>query len=147
MRSEGKLLTNAEEIIKSVKVGGSLGCSDHALVEFVILRNVGLAKSGVRTLNFGRANFKLFKELLAKIPWDAVLKDKDVEESWLLFKDAFLRAQELSIPLNKKVSRGGRKLAWLLGILTAKEGAYKLWKQGHVTWEEYRERPQTKVAY
>ena len=143
----GLLLTNAVEITEGVKVGGSLGCSDNALVKFMISRNVGLAKSGVRILNFRRANFKLFKELLAKIPCDAVLKDKDVEESWLLFKDAFLGAQELSIPLNKKVSRGGRKLAWLLGILRAKEGAYKLWKQGHVTWEEYRERPQTKGAY
>ena len=75
------LLTNAEEIIKGVKVGGNLGCSYHSLVEFMILRNAGLAKSGVRTLNFRRANFKLFKELLAKIPWNAVLKDKDVEEN------------------------------------------------------------------
>ena len=103
---------------------------------------MGLAKSGVRTLNFGRTNFNLYKELLAKIPWDAVLKDKDVEESWLLFKDAFLRAQELSVPLNKKAGRGGRKLAWLskdlLGKLRAKKGAYKLWKQGHVSWEKYR---------
>ena len=97
--------------LKVLKVGGSLGCSDHALVEFVISRDVGLSKGGVRTLNFGRANFKLFNGLLAKIPWNAVLKDKDVEESWLLFKDAFLRAQELSVPLNKKVGRGGRKLA------------------------------------
>eukprot|EP00076_Gallus_gallus_P031122 XP_015155904.2 uncharacterized protein LOC107055427 [Gallus gallus] len=62
------LLTNAEEIIKDVNVGGSLGCSDHALVEFVISRDVDLAKGGVRTLSFGRANFKLFSELLAKIP-------------------------------------------------------------------------------
>ena len=38
--------TNAE-IIKGIKTGGSLGCSDHILVEFVISRNVGLAESGV----------------------------------------------------------------------------------------------------
>ena len=38
------LLTNEEEIIKDVNVGGSLGCSDHALVEFVILRDVLLAE-------------------------------------------------------------------------------------------------------
>jgi len=110
------LLTNAEEIIKDVNVGGIPGCSDHALVEFVISRDVGLAKSGVRTLNFGSATFKLFNGLLAKIPWDAVLKDKDVEESWLLFKDALLKAQEVSIPLNWKVGRCDRKLAWL-GVL------------------------------
>ena len=77
----------------------------------MISRNVGLGKEWGQ--DFGRVNFRLFKELLAKISWDAVLKDKDVEESWLLFKDAFLRAQELSVPLNKKAGRGGRKLAWL----------------------------------
>ena len=45
------VLTNAEEKnreviynIREVKTGGSLGCSDHALVEFVILKN-GLAKA------------------------------------------------------------------------------------------------------
>lgn len=37
------------EIIKGV--AGSLGCSDHALVESVISRNACLAKNGVRTLN------------------------------------------------------------------------------------------------
>ena len=67
--------------------------------------------------------------------------------SRLLFKDAFLRAQELSVPLNKKASRGGRKLAWLikelLGILRVKKGACKLWKQGCVTWEEYRDAVRT----
>ena len=141
------VLTNVAETIKDIKTGGSLCCSDHTLAEFMISRDVGLAKSGVRTLNFGRANFKLFNRLLAKIPWDAVLKDKDVEESWLLFKDALLKAQEVSIPLNKKVGRRDRKPAWLgkdlLGTLRAKKGAYKLWKQGRVTWEEYRDAVQT----
>lgn len=43
------LLTDAEELIRQVKIGGSLGCSNHALVEFLILRNMGLtiAKSGL----------------------------------------------------------------------------------------------------
>jgi len=66
------LLSNAEDMIKCVKVGGSLGCSGHALAEFIISRNGGLEKSAVRTLNFGRVNFRLFKELLAEISWDAV---------------------------------------------------------------------------
>ncbi|XP_048788476.1 uncharacterized protein LOC125687389 [Lagopus muta] len=141
------LLTNAEEIIKGVKVGGCLGSSDHALVEFVISSDVGLAKSRTRTLNFRRADFKLLNGLLAKIPWRAALKDKDVEESWQLFKDALLEAQEVSIPLNKKVGRRGRKPAWLskdlLRELRAKKGVYKLWKQGCVTWEEYRDAVRT----
>ena len=132
------LLTNAEEIIKGIKVRGSLGCSDHALVEFVISRNVGLGKEWGQ--DFGRVNFRLFKELLAKISWDAVLKDKDVEESWLLFKDAFLRAQELSVPLNKKAGRVGRKLTWLskdlLGQTEGKERCKQALETKACHWEE-----------
>ncbi|KAF1446069.1 hypothetical protein FQV07_0012861, partial [Pygoscelis papua] len=30
------LVTNASELIGNVKIGGSLGCSDHALVEFAV---------------------------------------------------------------------------------------------------------------
>lgn len=38
-------LTSAEETVKDIKIEGILGCSDHALVEFVISRNMGLTKS------------------------------------------------------------------------------------------------------
>ena len=52
-----------------------------------------------------------------------------------------------NFPLNKKVGRRDRKPAWLgkdlLGTLRAKKGVYKLWKQGHVTWEEYRDAVRT----
>ena len=47
------MLTNEEESIRVVKIGGSLGCSDHALVEFVILKNEGLAKSRARPCVLG----------------------------------------------------------------------------------------------
>ena len=68
------MLTNAaEESVRGVKAGGSLGCSDHTLVEFVMLRNAGLAISRVRTLNARRANFQLFKELLDWIPCETVV--------------------------------------------------------------------------
>jgi len=39
------VLTNAEEIIKWVKIGGSLGCNDHVLVNFMISRNMSRAKN------------------------------------------------------------------------------------------------------
>ena len=64
------VLTNAEERVREVKTGGSLGCSDHALLEFLILKNVGLAKSRDRTLYFRRAKFWLPTELLSGIPWE-----------------------------------------------------------------------------
>ena len=68
------MLTNEEKRIRDVKIGGSLGCSDHALVEFVILKNAGLAKSRARTLCFRRANFRLLKELVSGITWKLSLR-------------------------------------------------------------------------
>ena len=85
--------------------------SFHALVEFVISRDMGLSKSKVRTLNFRRANFQLFAELVDEIPWDTVLTDRGSDQRSQLFKDIFLGVQELSIPICHKSSREGRKLA------------------------------------
>ena len=76
------MLTNEEESVREVKIGGSLGCSDHVFVEFVIWKNTGLAKSRARTLCFRRAKFRLLKELLSGIPWETVLKDMGTEQSW-----------------------------------------------------------------
>lgn len=61
-------------------------------------------------LNFRRANFKLFKGLVAEILWNTVLTDKGAKQSWRLLKDVFRRARELSIPLHKKAGREGRQL-------------------------------------
>ena len=99
------MLTNEEESIREVKNGDSLDCSDHALVEFLILKNAGLAKSRARTLC--STNFWLPKELLSGIPWGTVLKGMGTEQSQQLFKDTLLRAQWLSIP-QQKSSRGSR---------------------------------------
>ena len=49
-----------------------MGCSDHAVVEFVLLRSRGLAKIKVRMLKFRRDDFQLFKELVDEIHWEAV---------------------------------------------------------------------------
>ncbi|KAK4810175.1 hypothetical protein QYF61_010948 [Mycteria americana] len=42
------LVTNASDLISDVKVGGSLGCSDHALVAFAVLRDMGQGKKEMR---------------------------------------------------------------------------------------------------
>ena len=63
------MVTNASELIGDIKIGGSLGCSDRALVTFAVLRGMGQAKSKVRTLNFRKGKFQLFKELVNRTPW------------------------------------------------------------------------------
>ena len=136
------MVTNSSELIRDAKIGGSLGCSDHALVEFAVLRDMGQAKSKVRTLNFRKANFQLFKELVNRTPWETALRDKGAEQSWQIFKDAFHRAQELSIPRCKKSGKDSKRPAWmsrdLLVKLKGKKEMHRQWKQGQVSWEEYR---------
>ena len=70
------MLTNASELIGGVKTGGTLSCNGHALVEFTVLRDTGKVRSIVRTLDFRKAKFQLFKELVSRTPWEMVLKDR-----------------------------------------------------------------------
>jgi len=106
------MVTNASELINDVKIGGSLGCSDHALVEFTLLREVGKT-SLVRTLKCRKPDFQLFKELVRRIAWETVFRDRGAEQSCQMFKDAFHRAQELSVPRCKKSGKEGKRPAWL----------------------------------
>lgn len=50
------MLSNKEWLIDEVKVEGSLGCGDHEMVEFKILRGVIRAKSKLTTLDCRRAD-------------------------------------------------------------------------------------------
>ena len=92
------VLTKKEGLVEDVKVGGSLGCSDHEMVEFRILCGGSRAISRIKTLDFRRANFGPFKELLGGIPWARSFECRGVHECWLLSTHHFLYAQELCIP-------------------------------------------------
>ena len=101
------------ELISDIKIGGNLGCSGHTLLEFAVLTDMGQAKNEVRTLNFRKANFQLCKELVNRTPWETALRDKGAAQSWQIFKDAFHRAQELSVPRCRKSRKEGKRPAWL----------------------------------
>ena len=106
------LVTNTSELIGDTKIGGSLGCSDHALAEYTVLRHMGQAKSKVRTLNFRKANFQLFKESVSRTPWEMVFRDKDAEQSLQIFNYTFHRTQEFIVPRCKKSGKQGKRLPW-----------------------------------
>ena len=63
------MVTNESELTGDIKIGGSLGCRDHTLVESTVLGDMVKVKGIVRTLNFRKVNFQLFKELVSKTPW------------------------------------------------------------------------------
>ncbi|GAB0183727.1 hypothetical protein GRJ2_000838000 [Grus japonensis] len=93
--------TNKEGLVGNVKLKGSLGCSDHEMVEFRILRAARRAHSKLTTLAFRRADFGLFRDLLGRIPWDKALEGRGAQDSWLIFKGHLLQAQERCIPTKK----------------------------------------------
>ncbi|KFV11020.1 hypothetical protein N340_01493, partial [Tauraco erythrolophus] len=93
-------------------------------------------------LHIRRADFGLFRDLLGQVQWDEDREGRREQESWLIFKNHLLQAQERCIPTKRKSGRNTRRPAWmnkeLLDQLEPKKKAYRGWKQGQVGWEEYR---------
>ena len=107
------MLTNKEGLVGDVKVEGSLGCSDHEVVEFRILRGGSRAKSKITTLDFRKSDFDLFKGLLSRFPWDKALEGRGAQESWSISKVCLLQAQERSIPRSRKSGQNARRPLWV----------------------------------
>lgn len=74
----------------------TLRSSQAQILRSVISRTVSLERSKVKTLNFARVNIQLFKELVNKIHWETVLKDRGDDQCWQLLKAPFLRVQKCS---------------------------------------------------
>ncbi|TRZ07865.1 hypothetical protein HGM15179_019241 [Zosterops borbonicus] len=114
------MVTSVSKLIGDITTGGSLGCSDHALVEFAVLRDKGHIRRKVRPPNFRKAIFQLFKEKVNRIPWETALRDKGVEQSQWIFKDIFHGVKDLVNPREKKSGKESKMPAWLNRDLVVK---------------------------
>ncbi|KAK4821712.1 hypothetical protein QYF61_027784 [Mycteria americana] len=136
------LFTNREGLVSHVMVGGCLGQSDHNMIEFLIRGEATRGVSKTATLDFRRAHFGLFRRLVKRVPWEAALKGKGVQEGWTFFKEEVLKAQERAVPRCRKMSWRGRRPAWLTRELwlelRKKRRVYDLWKKGQATQEDYK---------
>lgn len=90
-----------------VMVRGHLGYSNHKIIELLILGEVRRRVSRAATL----ADSDLFRSLVDKLPWKAVLKSKGVQGVWTFFKK-IPQVWEQAIPTCQKMS-GERRLAFL----------------------------------
>lgn len=64
------LLTNPYDLIREIRICGSMGFSDHSLITFMISRDKDWVENKVKTFNFKKANFHLSKEMVNTIPWE-----------------------------------------------------------------------------
>jgi len=62
------VLTGKEGLVGNMKLKGSLCCSAYEMAEFKILRAVRRAHGKLTNLDFRRANFCLFRDLLGRVP-------------------------------------------------------------------------------
>ncbi|KAK4806242.1 LOW QUALITY PROTEIN: hypothetical protein QYF61_013386 [Mycteria americana] len=128
------LFANREGLVGDVMVAGCLGHSDHEMIEFLILGELRRGVSRTAPLDFPRADFGLFRGLVDRVPWEAVLKGKGVQEGWTFFKNDILK---------RRTSWRGRRPAWLnreLWLeLRKKKRVYDLWKKGQATQEDYKD--------
>jgi len=74
------VLTN-EGLVGNVKFKGSLGCSDHEMVEFKNLTAARRAHSKLTAPDFRRGDFGLFRDLLGRVPWDKALQELPIGTS------------------------------------------------------------------
>lgn len=88
------VLANKEGLEGNVKLQGSLGCSDHELVEFGFCRAVRRAHSRLATLDFRRSRLDLFRDHLGRVPRDRVLEGRGAQENCLILKGHLFQAQE-----------------------------------------------------
>jgi len=136
------VLANKEGLVEAVKAESSLGCIDHETVKCRISCGRNRVPSRIATVDFSKANFGPFKHLLGEIPWEKVLEGKRAQDSRLVFKDCFLRAQEQTIQTGRKSGKRARRPEWLnrelLDKFKWKRTVYRSWKEGLATWEEYK---------
>lgn len=69
-------------------------------------KNFGATKtlhSKLSALDFRRAEFGLFKELLSRLPWNEALEERGAQRSWLILKVHFLQTQEQCVPKKQVV--------------------------------------------
>ena len=74
------VLTNKKGLVSNVKLKGNLGCSDHKMVQFKILRASKTVLNKLATLDFRRADFELFRELLGRVTWEKALEGRGVQD-------------------------------------------------------------------
>ena len=95
------ILCDKEDLIRSVKMEGRIGKSDHDMISFDIsIEKIRNNEKGMR-LNYGRANYIEMREAMRKEDWVENFKGKNVNDAWLLFKSRVEGLIKKYVPMTK----------------------------------------------
>lgn len=129
------VLIRKEGLVGNVELKGSLSSKNHGVAEFK-----GGNQCAQKAHNSGLQESRLASSGPCLVDYPGT-KPWRVQESWLIFKNRLLQAQEQCIPTKRKSGKNTRKPSSmnkeLLDKLKQKQ-TYRGWKQGQVVWEEYR---------
>ena len=101
-------------------ISSSLGCSDHEVIVFRILKGVRKESSRVQTLDF-KQGFSLYRELVGgRDPMGSSSEGQGSSGKLASLQDSILQAQEQSIPVLRKTRRHSSRRPWLSRDLRAK---------------------------
>ena len=91
--------------------------SDHDHDMLIAVRKINTCKLPPRTIecrNYAKYNPSAFCDDLRDIPWDVVLKERNVNTAWSNWKELFLNVCDRHAPYKRKIVRGV-KCPWLTG--------------------------------
>jgi len=101
------VLTNKEGLVGNVRLKGKLGCSDHEMVEFKILRAARKVHSKLTAWDFRRADFGIFRDFLSRFSGKEALEARVAQKTLLIFEDGLLQDQEQCIAAKSRTKMPG----------------------------------------
>ena len=124
------VLTNCPDKVILIEDGGTLGKSDHCIINMELQIKVCKVSSNHKRPNWSKADTIGIKKFLAGIIWQQVFQEKNLEECWQSFKQIIHEAVEKYVPLSTSKPRNQPK--WLsreiIRLVRRKKRAWKNWK-------------------
>lgn len=124
--------TNKGELTGEAIFCYSFGRSNHESILFRILRRTKAASNTIQTLDFTRAEFSLFRDLIDGILCEAALKDKWAEQTSELNRQS--PTDKIAVHHNTEENKQMNKESDLAkkGIHDCRKNVQKRWRQGEM---------------
>jgi len=105
------VLTSEPDMVDCVSVLGSLGTSDHSILEWTVQLSPQRSASKCSYLDFSKADFEAMRRALNAVDWSEKLQD-DANEQWTTFATILRNLEARYIP-KKKPNKYSKKAPWM----------------------------------